>query len=121
MDSPRANAEYFLFLATTYHFWVQIMILILVGQLLTLQVEFGLGEVWVVSEEALDVPSCPIKDGDMKEGPNALVGHVDCPSVRLGQDQGKAVSVLIMRGSPMQGPPARATEVGNVDIEVFLL
>ena len=38
-------AEFFLFLATTYHFWVQIMILILVGQLLTLRVEFGLGEV----------------------------------------------------------------------------
>ena len=41
MDSPWANAEYFLFLATTYHFLVQIMILILVGQLLTLRVEFG--------------------------------------------------------------------------------
>ena len=39
-------AEYFLFLATTYHFWVQIMILILVGQLPTHRVEFGLGEVW---------------------------------------------------------------------------
>ena len=39
-------AEFFLFLATTYHFWVQIMILILVGQLQTLRVEFGLGEVW---------------------------------------------------------------------------
>ena len=31
-------AEYFLFLATTNHLWVQIMILILVGQLLTLRV-----------------------------------------------------------------------------------
>ena len=39
-------AEYFLFLATTYHFWVQIIILILVCRLQTLWVEFGLGEVW---------------------------------------------------------------------------
>ena len=39
---------FFLFLATTYHFWVQIMILILVGRLQTLRVEFGLGEVCLV-------------------------------------------------------------------------
>ena len=63
-------AEFFLFLATTYHFWVQIMILILVGQLPTLRFEFGLGEVCVVHQHALHSSrSIDIKDYNQNSPP----------------------------------------------------